>query len=137
MDPRIPDELEAFPLRLDATSAAAGLPVDLHESDVYYFAPQKGLGSDGGLWIALLSPVALARAYEIKESGRYLPAFLDLVTAIENSRLEQTYNTPALATVFLAAEQVDWILAHGGQTWCAEQCAERAAVIYGWADRSA
>lgn len=121
----------------DATSAAAGLAVDVTESDVYYFAPQKGLASDGGLWIALMSPAAQARAYEIKESGRYVPAFLDLVTAIENSRLEQTYNTPALATVFLAAEQVDWLLAHGGLEWAAKRTAESADILYGWAERSA
>jgi phosphoserine aminotransferase len=120
----------------DATSAAAGLPVDLRESDVYYFAPQKGLASDGGLWLALLSPAAQARAYEIKRSGRYVPAFLDPVTAIENSRLEQTYNTPALATIFLAAEQVEWILSHGGLRWATERTAESAAVLYGWAEKS-
>lgn len=119
----------------DATSAAAGLPVDVRESDVYYFAPQKGLGSEGGLWIALLSPAALARAYEIRASGRYVPAFLDLVTAIENSRLEQTYNTPALATVFLAAEQVDWILGQGGLRWATKRTAESAGILYGWAER--
>jgi phosphoserine aminotransferase len=120
----------------DATSAAAGLPVDVRESDVYYFAPQKGLASDGGLWIALLSPAALARAYEIRESGRYIPAFLDLVTAIENSRLEQTYNTQSLVTVFLAAEQVDWILAQGGLDWAVKRTAESAGALYGWAERS-
>ncbi|MGH3735580.1 MAG: phosphoserine transaminase [Micromonosporaceae bacterium] len=121
----------------DATSAAAGIEVDLTQSDVYYFAPQKGLASDGGLWIALMSPAALARAEEIKASKRYIPAFLDLVTAIDNSRKEQTYNTPALATIFLAAEQVDWINAQGGLSWSAKRCAESAAAIYGWADRSA
>jgi phosphoserine aminotransferase len=121
----------------DATSGAGGLDVDLAETDVYYFAPQKCFGSDGGLWIALLSPAAIARATEIKESGRYIPAFLDLVTAIENSRLEQTLNTPALATVFLAAEQVDWMLANGGLTWSAKRSAESAAILYGWAERSA
>jgi phosphoserine aminotransferase len=120
----------------DATSAAAGIEIDVTESDVYYFAPQKGLASDGGLWIALMSPAALARAEEIQASGRYIPAFLDLVTAIDNSRKEQTYNTPSLATVFLAAEQVDWINAHGGLSWSAKRCAESAAAIYGWADRS-
>jgi phosphoserine aminotransferase len=119
----------------DATSAAGGLPVDLRESDVYYFAPQKGLSSEGGLWIALLSPAALARAYEIKRSGRYIPAFLDLVTAIENSRLEQTYNTPALATIFLAAEQVEWMLGQGGLAWATKRTAESAGVLYGWAER--
>lgn len=119
----------------DATSAAAGLPVDLRESDVYYFAPQKGLASDGGLWIAILSPAAVARAYELKESGRYVPAFLDLVTAIENSRKEQTYNTPSLATVFLAAEQVEWLLAEGGLDWATKRTAESAGILYGWAER--
>ncbi len=120
----------------DATSAAAGIEVDLTQSDVYYFAPQKGLASDGGLWIALMSPAAIARAEQIKSTGRYIPAFLDLVTAIENSRKQQTYNTPALATIFLAAEQVDWINAHGGLAWSAKRCEESAAAIYGWADRS-
>ncbi|NJC72854.1 phosphoserine transaminase [Planosporangium thailandense] len=120
----------------DATSAAGGLDVDVAETDVYYFAPQKNFASDGGLWIALLSPAAIARAREIKESGRYIPAFLDLVTAIENSRLEQTLNTPALATIFLAAEQVDWMLAHGGLAWAAKRCAESAAILYGWAEQS-
>ncbi|MGH3655381.1 MAG: phosphoserine transaminase, partial [Micromonosporaceae bacterium] len=120
----------------DATSAAAGIEVDMTQSDVYYFAPQKGLASDGGLWIALMSPAALARAEEIKATGRYIPAFLDLATAIDNSRKEQTYNTPALATIFLAAEQVDWINAHGGLSFSAKRSAESAAAIYGWAERS-
>ncbi|MBX6357029.1 MAG: phosphoserine transaminase [Micromonosporaceae bacterium] len=121
----------------DATSAAGGLEVDVRESDAYYFAPQKNFASDGGLWIALLSPAAIARAVEIKESGRYIPAFLDLVTAIENSRLEQTYNTPALATIFLAAEQTEWMLAQGGLAWAAKRTAESAGILYGWAERSA
>ena len=121
---------------VDATSAAGGLEVDVREADVYYFAPQKCFGSDGGLWIALMSPAALARAAQVKESGRYIPAFLDLVTAIENSRLEQTYNTPALATVFLAAEQTEWMLAQGGLSWAAKRTAESASILYGWAERS-
>jgi phosphoserine aminotransferase len=120
----------------DATSGAGGLEVDVTETDAYYFAPQKCFGSDGGLWIALLSPAALNRATEIKASGRYIPAFLDLVTAIDNSRLEQTYNTPSLATVFLAAEQVDWMLASGGLAWSAKRSAESASILYGWAERS-
>jgi phosphoserine aminotransferase len=124
-------------LLTDATSAAGGLDVDVRESDVYYFAPQKAFGSDGGLWLALMSPAALARATEIKASGRYIPAFLDLVTAIEQSRLEQTYNTPALATIFLAAEQTDWMNSQGGLAWAAKRTSESAAAIYGWADRSA
>jgi phosphoserine aminotransferase len=122
---------------IDATSAAGGLEVDVRECDVYYFAPQKCFASDGGLWIALMSPAALARATRIKESGRYIPAFLDLVTAIDNSRLEQTYNTPALATIFLAAEQTEWMLGQGGLSWAAKRTAESAAIVYGWAERSA
>jgi phosphoserine aminotransferase len=124
-------------LLVDATSAAGGLDVDVRETDVYYFAPQKAFGSDGGLWLALASPAALARASEVKASGRYIPAFLDLVTAIEQSRLEQTYNTPALATIFLAAEQTDWMNAQGGLAWAAKRTAESAGAIYGWAERSA
>ncbi|MGA8115029.1 MAG: phosphoserine transaminase [Actinocatenispora sp.] len=117
----------------DATSAAGGLPVDLTETDVYYFAPQKCLGSDGGLWLAILSPAALDRAAEIRAGGRYIPAFLDLSTAIDNSRKDQTLNTPALATVLLAAEQIDWILGNGGLSWAVERCAESAGVLYRWA----
>jgi phosphoserine aminotransferase len=119
----------------DATSGAGGLDVDLTETDVYYFAPQKCFGSDGGLWLALMSPAALARAEEIKASGRYIPAFLDLMTAVENSRLEQTYNTPALVTIFLAAEQTDWMLGQGGLAWAAKRTAESASIVYGWAER--
>lgn len=121
----------------DATSAAGGLPVDLTQSDVYYFAPQKCFASDGGLWMALLSPAAIARAEEIKASGRYVPAFLDLLTAIDNSRLEQTLNTPGLATVFLAAEQTDWMNERGGLDWAIRRTADSAAIIYAWADKSA
>jgi phosphoserine aminotransferase len=123
-------------LLVDATSGAGGLPVDVAETDVYYFAPQKCFAAEGGLWIALMSPAAIERAQQIKASGRYIPAFLDLVTAIENSRLEQTYNTPALATVFLAAEQTDWMNAQGGLAWAAKRTAESAAILYGWAERS-
>jgi phosphoserine aminotransferase len=124
-------------LLTDATSGGGSLDVDLTQTDVYYLAPQKALGSDGGLWLALMSPAALERAYEVKASGRYIPQFLDLVTAIEQSRLEQTYNTPALATVFLAAEQLDWMNAQGGLAWAVKRSAESAAAIYGWADRCA
>jgi len=121
---------------IDATSGAGGLDVDPTQTDVYYFAPQKCFGSDGGIWLALMSPAALERAATIKASGRYIPAFLDLVTAIDNSRLEQTYNTPALATIFLAAEQTDWMNAQGGLAWAAKRTAESAGAIYGWAERS-
>ncbi|GGQ69507.1 phosphoserine transaminase [Couchioplanes azureus] len=123
-------------LLTDATSGGGSLDVDLTETDVYYLAPQKAFGSDGGLWIALMSPAAIERAHEIKASGRYIPQFLDLVTAVEQSRLDQTYNTPALATVFLAAEQIDWMNAQGGLGWATKRSAESAAAIYGWADRS-
>jgi phosphoserine aminotransferase len=124
-------------LLTDATSGGGSLEVDLTETDVYYLAPQKALGSDGGIWLALMSPAALERAHEIKATGRYIPQFLDLVTAIEQSRLEQTQNTPALATVFLAAEQLDWMNKQGGLAWAAKRSAASAEAIYGWADRSA
>ncbi|MDQ6874893.1 MAG: phosphoserine transaminase [Actinomycetota bacterium] len=120
---------------IDATSAAGGLPVRLSEVDAYYFAPQKSFASDGGLWIALLSPRALARAEEIA-ADRWVPTFFHLPTAIENSRLEQTYNTPALATLFLLAEQIDWINGHGGLPWAVERTAESARRLYTWAEKS-
>ena len=120
----------------DATSAVAGLPVDVRESDCYYFAPQKGLASDGGLWLALLSPAALERAERICGSSRYVPEFLNLQTAIENSRKDQTYNTPAVATVILAAEQVDALNAAGGLNAAAKRCEESAGALYNWAESS-
>jgi len=121
---------------IDATSASGGLMVDISQTDTYYFAPQKSFGSDGGLWIALMSPAAIARAAQIKESGRWIPDSLDLQTAIDNSRLDQTYNTPALATIFLMAEQVDWFNTNGGLAWCAARTAESSSIIYDWADAS-
>ena len=121
---------------IDATSAAGGLAVDIKDTDVYYFSPQKCFASDGGLFIAIMSPKAIARAEEIKASGRYIPAFLDLMTAIENSRLDQTYNTPALSTIFMMAEQVDWFNANGGLTWCAARTGESSGLIYDWAQAS-
>ncbi|HEY7223125.1 MAG TPA: phosphoserine transaminase [Micromonosporaceae bacterium] len=124
-------------LLTDATSAAGAVEVDLTQTDVYYFAPQKAFGSDGGLWLAIVSPAAIARIEQIKASGRWIPAFLDLATVVEQSRLEQTNNTPALATIFLAAEQVDWMLANGGLAWAAKRSAESAGEIYAWAQRSA
>jgi phosphoserine aminotransferase len=119
---------------IDATSGAGGLAVDPTQFDTYYFAPQKSFGSDGGLWFALMSPAALARAAEIKASGRWIPDFLDLQTAIDNSRLNQTYNTPALATIFLMAEQVDWFNGNGGLDWCTARTAESSGILYDWAD---
>jgi phosphoserine aminotransferase len=123
-------------LLVDATSAAGGLPVDVSETDAYYFAPQKCFASDGGLWIALLSPAALARVARIQASGRWTPAFLDLQIAIDNSRLEQTYNTPALATIFLAAEQTDWFNEQGGLDWCVQRTAESSSTLYTWAEKT-
>ena len=135
--PKRPTGTDAGALHvIDATSGAGGLMVDITETDVYYFAPQKCFASDGGLWFALMSPAALARATEIKESGRYIPAFLDLVTAIENSVLDQTYNTPALATIVMMAEQVDWYNANGGLAWTSARTAESSNHIYSWAEAS-
>ena len=119
---------------IDATSGAGGLPVDTAQFDTYYFAPQKSFGSDGGLWFALMSPAAIERAASIAASGRWIPPFLDLQTAIDNSRLNQTYNTPALATIFLMAEQVDWFNAKGGLGWCTARTAESSGVLYDWAE---
>ena len=133
---RVADADPGALLLIDATSGGGSLDVDLGQTDVYYLAPQKALGSDGGIWLALMSPAAIERAHQIKASGRYIPQFLDLVTAIEQSRLEQTYNTPALATVFLAAEQLDWMNAQGGLAWAVKRSAESATAIYGWADKS-
>ncbi len=120
----------------DATSGAGGLPVDPEQFDVYYFAPQKSFGSDGGLWVALMSPTALERVAEIKASGRWVPAFLDLATAVEQSRLDQTYNTPALATILLMAEQVDWFNEQGGLDWCVKRTSESSSILYAWAESS-
>jgi phosphoserine aminotransferase len=121
---------------VDATSAAGGLRFDPNEVDVYYFAPQKCLASDGGLWLAAASPAAVERIERIAASDRWVPASLDLGIALENSRKDQTYNTPALATVFLANQQVDWINQNGGLEWAAARCDRSAAAIYGWADAS-
>lgn len=119
---------------IDATSGAGGLPVDITETDVYYFAPQKNMGSDGGLWVAIMSPKAIARAQEIKDSGRWIPTSLDLVTAIENSRKDQTYNTPAVATLVLLAEQIEWINGNGGLEWATARTRETSGFVYDWAE---
>jgi len=121
---------------IDATSGAGGLPVDLTEVDVYYFAPQKGFASDGGLFVSLLSPAALERATAIKETGRHIPAFLDLVTAIDNSRLNQTYNTPSIATIFLMAEQLDWMNSNGSLAGMVERTTASSDALYGWAEKT-
>jgi phosphoserine aminotransferase len=121
---------------VDATSGAGGLPIDLTQADAYYFAPQKCFASDGGLYVALMSPAALERATAVKDSGRYIPAFLDLVTAIDNSRLNQTYNTPSIATLFLMAEQLDWMNTSGGLTGMVERTTASSDALYGWAEKT-
>jgi phosphoserine aminotransferase len=124
---------------VDATSAAAGLRVDAREFDAYYFAPQKGFASDGGLWIALLSPAAIARVGQLAGPGseRFVPAFLDLAIALENSRLDQTYNTPAISTLVLALDQLEWILGNGGLEFSTGRCDRSAEILYGWAESTA
>ncbi|MCL8252779.1 phosphoserine transaminase [Aeromicrobium fastidiosum] len=122
---------------VDATSGAGGLPVDVSETDVYYFAPQKGFASDGGIWIALMSPAAIDRADRIKAGGRHIPGFLDLPAAIDNSRKNQTYNTPALATLFLMDQQLQWLLAQGGLDWAVGRTADSSRRLYEWAEASA
>jgi phosphoserine aminotransferase len=121
----------------DGTSAAGALRLDPREVDVYYFAPQKAFGSDGGLWLALCSPAGIARIERIAASGRWRPPSLDLGIALENSRLDQTYNTPALATLWLLADTVDWMLERGGLEWAASRSDRSAEILYGWAEASA
>jgi phosphoserine aminotransferase len=121
---------------VDATSGAGGIAVDAAEFDAYYFAPQKCFGADGGLWVALLSPAAAERVARITASDRYIPEFLSLQIAIDNSRLQQTYNTPAVATLILLAEQVEWMLANGGMAWTTERSAASSGILYNWADKS-
>jgi phosphoserine aminotransferase len=132
-----PDEAGDALVLIDATSGAGGLPLDASQADVYYFAPQKAFGADGGLWLAALSPAAIARIGELDGvAGRWQPAFLSLQTALENSRKEQTYNTPALATLLLLADQVEWMLAGGGLDWCVERTSASSGYLYGWAEQS-
>jgi phosphoserine aminotransferase len=123
---------------IDATSAAGGLPVDISQADAYYFAPQKGFASDGGLWLAVLSPAAQERIAELDggraPDSRWIPDFLSLTTALENSSKDQTYNTPALATVFLLADQLDWMLEHGGLDGMVARTTASSGHLYGWAD---
>ena len=121
---------------VDATSAAGGLEVDAKEFDTYYFAPQKSFASDGGLWLALMSPAAIARAEKIKASGRWVPAFFDLNSAIENSRLDQTYNTPALMTLMLLADQIEWMNTNGGLKFAAGRSADSSSRLYSWAEKT-
>lgn len=121
---------------IDATSAAGGIHLDIAETDVYYFAPQKNLGSDGGLWFAIVSPAAIERIERIAASGRYIPEFLSLKNALDNSRLQQTLNTPALTTLLLLDEQLTWILGNGGLTWADARTRESSGALYDWAEAS-
>jgi phosphoserine aminotransferase len=136
MDLRRPEGAGEALVAVDATSGAAGLRFDPAQVDVYYFAPQKGFASDGGLWVAVMSPAALQRAAQIKETGRWSPASLDLNVAIEQSRLDQTYNTPAVATLIMFAYQLEWILAGGGMDFSAGRSENSARILYGWAEQT-
>jgi phosphoserine aminotransferase len=133
---RVPGADDGALMLVDATSGGGGLPVDLTEADVYYLAPQKSFASDGGLYVALMSPAAVERATEVKQSGRHIPAFLDLVTAIDNSRLNQTYNTPSIATFILMDEQLRWMNANGGLHGMVERTTASSDVLYGWAEKT-
>ena len=121
---------------IDATSGAGGLPVDIRQADAYYFAPQKGFASDGGLYLAILSPAALERIAELAASDRWIPPFLSLATAVDNSLKDQTYNTPAVATLILMAEQLDWMNGLGGLDACVARTADSSGRLYGWAEKS-
>jgi phosphoserine aminotransferase len=123
-------------IAIDATSAAGGLPVDIADVDAYYFAPQKNFAGDGGLWIALLSPAALARIEAIAAAGRWMPDFLSLPIAVENSVKNQTYNTPAIGTLILLAEQIGWLLGNGGLDWAVKRTADSSQRLYSWAQES-
>jgi phosphoserine aminotransferase len=121
---------------IDATSGAGGLPVDISACDTYYFAPQKNFASDGGLWLAIMSPAALARVEAIAASGRWMPEFLSLPIAVDNSLKNQTYNTPAIGTLVLMAEQIDWMLGNGGLDWAVKRTADSSSRLYSWAEAS-
>jgi phosphoserine aminotransferase len=121
---------------IDATSGAGGLPVDIAQTDVYYFAPQKSFAADGGLWLAVMSPAALARVAEIKASGRWIPGFLDLSIAVDNSSKDQTYNTPAVATLFLLADQIQWLNGLGGLSGAVDRTRDSSSRLYNWAEKS-
>jgi phosphoserine aminotransferase len=129
-----PDQADGALVLIDATSAAGALRVEAGETDAYYFAPQKAFGSDGGLWIALVSPAAVERIGELDGADRWQPASLSLVTALENSRKDQTYNTPAVATLLLTVDQIEWMLGNGGLEWCAERSERSSGHLYRWAE---
>jgi phosphoserine aminotransferase len=137
MDVRRPEGADAGALvAVDATSGAGGLRVDPSEFDCYYFAPQKCFGSDGGLWLAACSPAAVERIERLAASDRWIPTGLDLKVALDNSRLDQTYNTPALMTLFVLADSLDWMNSNGGLEWTASRCDRSAETLYGWAEAS-
>jgi phosphoserine aminotransferase len=121
---------------IDATSGAGGLPVEIGQADAYYFAPQKSFAGDGGLWVALLSPAAQERIAELASSDRWIPPFLSLSTALENSLKDQTYNTPAVATLFLLSDQIRWMLDGGGLNWCVARTRESSTRLYEWAEQT-
>jgi phosphoserine aminotransferase len=132
-----PDEsIDGQLVVIDATSGAGGLPVDIRQADAYYFAPQKGFASDGGLYIALMSPAALERVAGLAASDRWIPPFLSLATAVDNSMKDQTYNTPAVGTLVLMAEQIDWMLGLGGLDACVARTADSSGRLYAWAEKS-
>jgi phosphoserine aminotransferase len=134
---RVPGADEDALVLVDATSGAGGLPVDITQVDVYYFGPQKCFAADGGLWLAAFSPAALARVDAIAASGRWVPDFFSLPTAITNSRLNQTYNTPAVGTLALLAEQVRWLNEQGGLGWAVKRTTDSSSRLYSWAERTA
>ncbi|HEX8101866.1 MAG TPA: phosphoserine transaminase [Solirubrobacteraceae bacterium] len=131
-----PDDAGDALVAIDATSAAGGLPLDAAQADVYYFAPQKSFAADGGLWLALLSPAAQERIAELDASDRWIPDFLSLATALDNSKKDQTYNTPAIATLLLLADQIDWMNESGGLDFCVGRTTASSTALYGWADAS-
>lgn len=135
VDVRRPEDAGDALVLVDGTSGAGGLPLDPSQADAYYFAPQKAFGADGGLWLAALSPAAIERIEQLDgAAGRWQPAFLSLQTALENSRKDQTYNTPAVATLLLLADQVEWMLAGGGLEWCLQRTRASSGHLYGWAE---
>jgi phosphoserine aminotransferase len=131
-----PEGSEGALVAIDATSGAGGLPVKAEDFDVYYFAPQKSFASDGGLWLALASPAAVERIGELGESDRWIPEFLSLTTALDNSRKDQTYNTPAVATLFLLADQIEWMLGNGGLEWTTARTKDSSTRLYEWAEKT-
>ncbi|NMM94173.1 phosphoserine transaminase [Bifidobacterium oedipodis] len=140
---RVPGSAEAGALTvIDGTSAAGALPIDISQTDAYYFSPQKAFGSDGGLWVAVLSPAAIERAAKVEASAtadgarRWVPPFLSLTQALNNSRKDQTLNTPAVATLIMMENQIRWLNANGGLAWPTARCAESASILYSWAEKS-